>query len=157
MRWAVASLLVVAAGCASPPGVASVELGTGSWRFEEMVDGQEVELIRGVQGGWHMWVSVRARDVGVERALLRIETQVADESRPAQENDFEISLGRMDDEGQQVFLGWPEIIAHSGCLVGEMLRVRIVLTTPDGMELTDERYIILGGGADPPTICDSTP
>lgn len=41
-----------------PPSI-EVELGTGAERFESLTDGQEVVLVQGPQGGFHVWAAVR--------------------------------------------------------------------------------------------------
>ncbi|MCC6874750.1 MAG: hypothetical protein IT378_10635, partial [Sandaracinaceae bacterium] len=82
MKLQVASLtILIGAGCAAPeePVPASLELGTGTWRFEELDDGASVPLVHGAQGGWHFWVAVRARGVSADQGSLEIEVQRADE------------------------------------------------------------------------------
>ncbi|MFT6821620.1 MAG: hypothetical protein ACJATT_005451 [Myxococcota bacterium] len=39
-------------------GAPSIELGTGSSSYEPLADGDSVELVSGIQGGWHINVSV---------------------------------------------------------------------------------------------------
>jgi len=144
-------------GCAleaPPPEEPRVEVGTGSWRFEPLVDEDSVELIRGSQGGWHFWLSVRTQGVEAEDVILTIETQLEDESRPAEEVDVDVRLGRMNDEGERTLLGWPAIVADPACLAGHTVRVSITLQLADGSTLSDERYVRIAGGSDPPPACE---
>ena len=48
---------------ASYPGPPEVALGTGFDRFVPVADGDAVPIIKGIQGGYHIWGSVRARYV----------------------------------------------------------------------------------------------
>src|SRR4029434_4969109 len=70
-------LAMLATGCSmdavSQP---AVELGTGESHFEELIDGQDVTLIHGPQGGWHVWMSLRAQEIDPMRVGLRVMTQV---------------------------------------------------------------------------------
>ena len=47
----------------SPPGPASVELGQGQNAFGPLVDGQTVQVERGPQGGYHVWLAVQVKNV----------------------------------------------------------------------------------------------
>lgn len=58
-------LLALGAACSDDAGPApEVELGTGTTEFEPLTDGQELEVIRGPQGGFHF--HVHARMSGIE-------------------------------------------------------------------------------------------
>jgi len=59
---------------ASPSGP-RVELGTGTTRFETIADdgAQELPLVLGPQGGWHIHASVRLHEIDVDRCSLLYE------------------------------------------------------------------------------------
>jgi len=163
LRSAAALVLALAstaaAGCGAETGrpgegETHLELGSGSWRFEPLEDGQAVDLVRGAQGGWHIWISVRAEGFAESQAVLELETQVADESRPPQHTEVEVRLERPDAEGRRAFIGWPAILAEPGCLMGEMLRVTATLRDDAGTRVEAERYVTVMGGDDPPTACE---
>lgn len=147
--------LALAAGCATeaPPGEASLELGTGSWRFEPVTDGDTVSLVRGAQGGWHFWLSLRAQGMSGEYNTMRLELQPADESAPAQRNELPVYLEPPDEDGVRLATGLTAILADPGCAVGELLRVRVTMTADDGTEIVDERYLMIDPGPDPPPAC----
>ncbi len=145
---------VIACGDAEDPAAASLELGTGSWRFEALDDGQDVELIRGAQGGWHVWVSFRVRGVAEDRAPLALSIQPADESRPPDRADVQLLLDRADDEGFRRYIGWTGIVPDPACLVGELVRLEATMERPDGTRLRSERDVRLLGGTYPPGACD---
>lgn len=155
---ALASLLVVlAAGCAAAPEVepdeGRLELGTGTWRFEPVADGDELPLVKGAQGGWHVWIAVRAHGLESGVGSLEIELQPADESEPPQRTRLGVQLDPPDAEGGRSYLGWPAILGDPSCAVGRLLRVRATLTTPSGERFEDEREIVPGPGDDPPPAC----
>ena len=54
-------------------GEPHVELGTGLFTFESLTDGDSVELVAGIQGGWHVDASVRLEGFGPGGILLLYE------------------------------------------------------------------------------------
>lgn len=145
-----------AAGCVADTGDAAgqLELGTGSWRFEPLEDGQEVALVRGAQGGWHVWVSLRVQGMTTERPTMTLEIQPADESQPPQRVEVPAQLDPPDDEGRRAFIGWPAILGDPSCQVGEMLRLEAHLADDTGKQLTAQRYITPTPGPYPPPPCE---
>lgn len=149
------SSLVLLVGCA-PGGGEDFELGTGTWRFEALEDGQSVPLVRGAQGGWHVWVSVRvAESYDFERGRMQLTVQPADESGEPYEIDTELFFDPPNRAGYRNALGWPGIVADPACAVGELVRLQATLTLPDGTTFEDERMVLAGPGNDPPPACDS--
>jgi hypothetical protein len=154
-----ASLLgLVASACAEAgpgpdPLEPRLEVGTGTVRFEALEDGAEVPLTKGAQGGWHLWIAVRAEGLDTGFGSLEIIQQPADESAPPQRSTVGVRFDPPDAEGRRVYLGWPAILADPSCSVGELLRIRATLTTPTGERLTAEREVIPTGGDHPPPPC----
>ena len=152
--------LGLVAGCASPVAPSpDVELGTGTWQFESLADGQELSLVRGAQGGWHIWLGVRTTDLAMpdpatQRAPVAIELQPADELTEPQRVETELFFGPEDANGQRMMLGWPAIVADPACAVGQLMRVSAELDAADGTAHIDERYVMIGPGADPPGPCE---
>lgn len=149
-------LVALLAGCggsgAEPPGEAAVELGTGEWEMLPITDGQDVELIHGAQGGYHVWASIRADGIEPEDVILEVETQPADESLPPEKSRVQVDFDRDPDTGEAVFIGWPAILSQPGCVVDRMLRLQVTLTDRRGAAGMDERYVVprAGVGGDPP-------
>ncbi len=154
-RAAVLSLLFswvgACAGDTVGEGGTSLELGTGSWRFEPLEDGQELELVRGAQGGWHVWLSIRTRGLA-DRSVLTLSMQPADESRPPRSSTVTMVLDPADDEGFRDFVGYTGIVDDPSCLLGQMMRVEATAEV-DGERLTTERYFVPMGGSYPPPPC----
>lgn len=147
------SLLGCAAATHEDEPAPSLEIGTGTWRFEPLDDGAVVPLVKGAQGGWHVWLSVRVDGLDASRGSLAIELQPADESEPAETTTVGVSLDPPDAEGRRSYLGWPAILSDPSCAVGELLRVRATLTTSAGERLVAERELMPSGGDDPPPAC----
>jgi hypothetical protein len=151
---ALSSWISVACSCA-PPSDPELELGTGSWRFEPVEDGREVPLVRGAQGGWHVWISVRAEHLDASTGSLEITMQPADESRPPQRASVGVRFDPPDAQGRRAYLGWPAILEDPSCAVGELYRFEAVLTDPAGRQLRAERELLIAGGENPPPPCDT--
>lgn len=153
-RWLAALLMLL--GCATDvqevDHPASLELGAGSWRFESLTDGQELELIRGAQGGWHVWISVRTRGLDDE-PLITLALQPEDESREPVETVVRANLDPPNDEGYRDLVGHTQIVDEPSCMVGEMMHLEARVEV-EGQVLTSDRYFVVQGGAYPPPACE---
>jgi hypothetical protein len=144
-------------GCASSapiePTEASLEVGTGTARFVPLADGDEVAMVRGAQGGWHLWISVRADGLDTGLGSLEIAHQPADESEPEQVSRVGVTFDPPDAEGRRSTLGWQAILADPSCSVGRLHRVRVTVTTATGQQLSAEREVMPTAGDNPPPAC----
>jgi hypothetical protein len=158
-RASVVASVLVLLGCAGAVPVddtdheATLELGTGTWRFEPIEDGQEVPLIRGAQGGWHVWLSVRASGLESSTGRLVVELQPGDDSTPPEASSVGVQLDPPDAEGRRSYLGWAAILSNPSCAMGRPLRVHVSLTTGSGEQISAERYLVPGPGESPPPAC----
>lgn len=89
-----AALAVVLAACSSPapnptfvlaevpatPSSLVVEVGTGTKGFVAVADGGPVDLTYGPQGGFHIWTSIRVRDVVATGVQVNLSARLADGS-----------------------------------------------------------------------------
>lgn len=136
-------LLALAPGCAGadePPAQGVVEVGTGEWQFEPLVDGQEVELAHGAQGGWHLWTSVRTLGLEPEGVQLDVTTTVVDDPASATTSRGRIKLTERED-GRCEFIGWPAVLGKPACAIGQPLRLKAVVTDARGAVATGERLV----------------
>jgi len=74
VRAALAVVVLVACGGTPIEGPPSIEVGTGQFDFEPVKEGQEVPIVRGPQGGDHVWLAVRIRNLDPRQ--LRIDSQL---------------------------------------------------------------------------------
>jgi hypothetical protein len=142
--------------CGEPapePGEPELQVGTGSWRFDALEDGQEVDLVRGAQGGWHVWISFRMRDVPMDRPPIRLTLQPADESREPKVATLELPFEEPSESGWRKRIGYTGIVDDPACIVGELLRIRAELEV-EGETLVSERDVRVMGGAYPPPPCE---
>ena len=158
MRGLVALLLALTAcggdpAAEQPPGMATLELGTGSWRFEPLEDGQDVELVHGAQGGWHIWISLTVSGASVAHPVVTLSMVPVDASRPAQDTSLPLAFDPPDEQGASKLIGFTGILNDPSCMVGKLVRVRASLTTDDGEELSDVREVVVQGGVYPPPPC----
>jgi hypothetical protein len=74
----------IAAGCGGGtvvfPGPPELELGTGFDQFVAVADGDAVQIIHGLQGGYHIWGSVRARYLDPHQLFLRFTVTLSGDS-----------------------------------------------------------------------------
>lgn len=148
--------LGLAVGCADAPPdeEAALELGTGSWRFEPLEDGQEVELVRGAQGGWHVWMSLRVRGMAGEPPPIRLTMQPADESRPIEETEVALPFDPPREDGWRQLVGYTGVVDDPSCAVGELMRIGVSMPMDDGEVMRSERDVVVMGGAYPPPACE---
>lgn len=155
--WLALACSVALAGCAGAVPVvdtdASLELGTGTARFMPVEDGDELPMIKGAQGGWHVWVSVRATGLSTGVGSVEIEHQPADESEPAQVFRVGTMFDPPDAEGRRASLGWTAIFVDPSCSVGRLHRIRATVTTATGERVSAERMIVPTAGDYPPPAC----
>jgi hypothetical protein len=152
------SVLGTSPGCAGSvpvePTEASLELGTGTARFLPIEDGTELPMIKGAQGGWHLWVSVRASDLSSGVGSLTIEHQPADESEPPQTFRIGVMFDPPDAGGRRTSLGWTAILPNPSCSVGRLHRIRVTVTTATGERVSAEREVMPTAGDYPPPPCE---
>jgi hypothetical protein len=156
-KWpVVCALALYACGEGAPAhggGSATLELGTGSWRFEALEDGQEVELVHGAQGGWHMWISLKVTGAAVAHPTVRLTMEPADESLPMQDVSVELPFEAPDEHGACKLIGYTGVVNDPSCWVGALVHVQATVTTDDGTVLSDEHDVVLRGGVYPPPPC----
>ncbi len=76
------ALLLFVVGCDADPSSATdqpvkptIELGAGLSDWQPLADGDPVELIAGLQGGWHIDVGVRGEGIEPDGLLLHYEAR----------------------------------------------------------------------------------
>lgn len=145
-------LLLVCFGCSASVSSGDFELGTGTWRFDSVADGDTLELVRGVQGGWHIWVSARVRNPEPGAPLdLSVSFANGDEA-PLHNISLTPTFDPPNSSGYSNFLGWAAQLSDPACAVGELVRVRAVYEA-GGQMFEDEYEVIVGPGTDPPGDC----
>ncbi len=132
---------------AGPP---SLELGTGSASFEPLVDGDTILIVRGPQGGFHFYGSMRASNINPGDP-----NDLSDPNNP--QTSFEVFVGdlRVDamassyKQGLRPGVGGVEMIGRTVILdiqddaelAGTEVLFRVSLSDAEGVMLSDERTL----------------
>ena len=117
---------------AAPP---ELVIGSGEWQFEPLVEAQRAQLVAGTQGGYHVWISLRARGFEGERLRMVLELQ-SEGPAPLARSDLDVRFepapgADADDEWVQ-HLGWPAQLLEPWCAIERPLRVRATVTDRNG-------------------------
>jgi len=140
VRWVSAVLLAAvplaaacsAAGFSGPP---AADVGTGADHFVTLHDGDAVPIIMGLQGGYHVWGSVRAANVGSQNVTLRFSLFHGDETAPVTVRLDTVDLTGGEHLGSAVFLPDPSAVRGQPC------RLHLDLTDENGRTASAEHRI----------------
>jgi len=118
-------LLSTLAGCEpTGAGAASLALGTGEYGFEAIGDLGTVELVHGPQGGWHVWLSVRAENLNPVRVEMDLTTEVM--GMPGTRDRSIVYLDLVPNElGGHEILGWRAILSQPACADGRDMIIEV--------------------------------
>lgn len=152
-----AQVAALIAGCGpADPGAARADaasnlprvvLGTGREAFEEPGTDGVVPLIKGIQGGFHVWTSFLA--YGFETSVLRMELttrwEELDDSVLEMKGNVSVKPA-LDVHAEPVLasLGWPASIFNPACSNGRRLAIDLtVRDTSAGLSASDSRRWIV--------------
>ena len=120
-----------------------IRLGTGFRRFEELVTGQEVPIIAGIQGGFHVWGGFVGR--GFDDIDVRIVYSLDLDGTPFAAADyFEFDLPR-NSRSEFEYAGVSVIYFNNDDVertTGQEMTLKVEVMTRDGMTLQDEQRLI---------------
>lgn len=104
-----------------------VDVGGGMLDFEELEDGQEVDLVYGPQGGFHVWTSVRVHDVTIGEARINLYARYEDGTNAGTPSRVATPLGEQPG-GKRVVYGLRTFITDAAAARGKriVLRVEVV-------------------------------
>ncbi|MFW6050062.1 MAG: hypothetical protein ACODAU_02740 [Myxococcota bacterium] len=152
-----AAAVLLVAGCkggepqvGGDAGAAWLEVGGGEWQFEPLEDGQEVELVRGGQGGYHVWVSLRAGGVDPDNVRMSITTEILSLAGSESGSTLDRDLGSAPEPGTYHYIGWPAVLPEPGCADGEEVEVRVTITDRHGTQVGDRRTVVPLASITPP-------
>jgi hypothetical protein len=121
-------------------------LGTGREAFEPLESGGTVLLIKGIQGGFHVWTSFFA--YGFDTDIMQMTLSTRWGGREDSLLDMNGSVGvkpSTDAEGAPVLamLGWPALVFDPHCSNGHEIDIDVTVTDPEGRSAGDARRWIL--------------
>lgn len=138
-------------GCGSNPdddasaSPTSVVLGTGEAEFQAMEGEPTLRLVRGAQGGFHVWASVLAYGFSSPRLDLLLTTTLDDEPDSSLVMHARLTMRDvLDPEGNpaQSFAGFPAQVKGARCADGRRVGLELQLSEPGGGSSRDVRYCV---------------
>lgn len=147
--FGVAALSCVACGAepaASSDSTSRVVLGTGLEQYEALAGEPAVPLIKGIQGGFHVWTSFLA--YGFATDVLRMELSTSWDGVPDSliEMPGNVSVRPVvDAAGEEALtsVGWPALIYNPTCAHGHRLRIELLVRDEvSGQSASDTRFCI---------------
>ena len=139
-RAAVAALaLGCGAACAAPAGPPALELGAGRAAFEALADGQDVPMVEGSQGGFHLWVSVRVEGAVGEGAELTLEASPLATGRPRQTLRLP---PRLEEGAPAEMAGIALVLSRPECFRDREVLLEAELADAAGLRLRDAAVVV---------------
>ncbi len=121
------------AGFAGPP---TADVGGGVDQFITLHDGDSVPIIHGLQGGYHVWGSVRAANVDPSGLALRFTLYIEEASDPYTIRNDTVDLSGGEHLGTAVFLPNPDDVRGRSC------RFHLDVTDAHGRTASAEHRVI---------------
>ena len=155
-RLPVAALLVSGAALALSCGGADTEvgegapstsivLGTGEAQFEPMDGEPTLRLVRGAQGGFHVWASMLAYGFSSPQLDMLLTTTVDDEPASSLVMHARLTMRDVIDASgnpAQSFAGFPAQVKGARCADGRRVGLLLQLSEPGGGSSEDARYCV---------------
>ena len=97
------------------PSTLIVDVGTGTGGFVELADGDAASIVRGPQGGFHIWTAIRVHDATVGEVQMNLSARFEDGSPAGETSRVAVRL-QADGEtrsvaGQRIFIGDANAVA----------------------------------------------
>jgi hypothetical protein len=120
----------------------TMTLGTGNREFTPVTEGDLVYLFKGPQGGYMIYLSVRAKGIDRDDSTLCYDEYVVDTDLPVGAKCWKIRLTNDLGDGVYERVGvWGELDerywTYPSAVRGHMLRVRATLSDASGCEASD--------------------
>ena len=111
-----AAWLLLFCGCsAGVSGPPNVDVGGGADQFITLRDGDSVPIIHGLQGGYHVWGSVRASGVDPNALALRFTLYIEEATDAYTIRNDTVDLSDGEHLGTAVFLPNPDDVRGRSC------------------------------------------
>jgi hypothetical protein len=124
-----------------------VVLGTGREAFEPLGADGTVPLIKGIQGGFHVWTSFLAYGFDADVLRMELATRWDELDDSVLEMAGNVSVKPATDPAGMpalVSLGWPASIFNPACANGRRLRIDLtVLDADGGLSASDSAFWIV--------------
>ncbi len=126
-------------------GTPTVEIGVGRKAFASLEDGDDVELVAGIQGGWHVDVSVRLGGFGPDGVLLSYDAVDGDGKRVSYETQALLQKKSVVQEGELYVRLADRVvfdIPKAEAVIGTTIFLRVTAQI-DGQTWSDQRRVVV--------------
>ena len=122
--------LPTAQGCgAAPEPQATVEIGTGESQFETLADQQQVTMVHGVQGGYHVWMALKAQGLDPAKVWVDVDTTVEGQKFSSRA----ITAMERGQDGSATLVGHPVILDDPQGADGKDMNLHVRVTDQQGV------------------------
>jgi hypothetical protein len=152
------SSAVACSGAATEP---FVDVGSGRQRYRPLDDGDAIAFHQGPQGGWHLYVSLRAGGLAPAGAKLTLERWL--EARGPSDRDWkqtsyiETDLSPVSGEPLVELVGWLTVLSQPECYLGRRLHIAVQIEDRRGRVAEADRIVVPSPGPEggPTLSCDA--
>ncbi|MDB4975737.1 MAG: putative secreted protein [Myxococcaceae bacterium] len=114
----------------------TLALGTGESSFAALTPGQRVQMVAGTQGGYHVWLSLRASGFHDDRLRMQLALR-SDGPVPLASSDLEVTFepvtgGAPGAPFSIEHVGWPAQLLEPWCAVDRTLSISATVTDGEG-------------------------
>jgi hypothetical protein len=131
---------------AAPPGPARLTLGTGELHYVPIEGEPVLQLVAGIQGGFHVWATFLGYGYEGDRLEMRVTTAWGeDDAYLFPSNLAAIRVHEVVDEQGEAALegsGWPARIEQARCSHGQRVRMEMTVSDDAGRSAQDTRYFV---------------
>ena len=149
-RWVDCGILALALACGetspepvrcptatAPTSGAQLTLGTGVDQFEDLVDGQDLVLARGPQGGCHLWLAFQTVGIDPERVTVTVEILEGEQRRASSQT----SVRLMSLNGVCGLAGFAAVLEAPWLLQDREVLIAITAQDESGSRAEDQRTV----------------
>ncbi len=133
-------------------GAPEVIVGTGQTDYANLADGQVLQLEKGPQGGHHIWIALRMKNLRQSGSMTTISSRIEEPgAAPVPPASFVFTFDR--DEGSycklwglryQVDVGAPDLRVEYKRFLGKKLAVTVEVTDSTGAKASGTKIVQLG-------------
>lgn len=139
MRWLSLALL----GCTGTEATGPAELivGTGEYAYEAVTPAQDVDIVAGPQGGYHVWVAFLAKNFQ-KKCVVETQLTLVDSGDVLGEPFFfEVDLFPADEEGWKQYAGLPHQL-DKDAVEDQLVRLDVTVSDKDGAEQSGSMEVV---------------
>ena len=126
----------------STPPTLRVDVGTGMVDFVELADGESVVLVKGGQGGFHVWTAIRVHDERLADVQVNLTTRLDDGTPGGSPSSAATTLTAPRD-GARTAAGLRSFIDSAQLVRGRRLVLRVEVIAADKQHGSAEKVVTI--------------